>query len=54
MKYTFEMGSGAVIYAHTKFHTDWFRHSEVNAVGNFTHIHSINLLSFFNIRYVGK
>jgi hypothetical protein len=32
-KYAFEMGSGAMIYVHTKFHKDWFRHSEVKRAG---------------------
>jgi hypothetical protein len=27
MEYAIEMGSGTIIY--TKFHKDWFRHSEV-------------------------
>jgi hypothetical protein len=31
MKYAVEMGSGVVIY--TKFHKDWFRHSEVDRGG---------------------
>jgi hypothetical protein len=29
MKYAAEMGSGAMIYVHTKFHKDWLRHSKV-------------------------
>jgi hypothetical protein len=29
MKYVVEMGSVAMIYVHTKFHKDWFRHSKV-------------------------
>jgi hypothetical protein len=30
MKSAVEMGSGAMIYVHTKFHKDWFRYSKVN------------------------
>jgi hypothetical protein len=30
MKNAFEMGSRGMIYVHTKFHKDWFSHSEVN------------------------
>jgi hypothetical protein len=30
MKYAVEMGSGAMIYVHTKFHKDWFMHSEID------------------------
>jgi hypothetical protein len=30
MKYALEMGSGAMIYVHTKFHEDLFRYSKVN------------------------
>jgi hypothetical protein len=33
MKYAVEMGSGAIIYVHTKFRYDWFRHSKVNREG---------------------
>jgi hypothetical protein len=29
MKYAVEMGSGAVIYVHTKFHKEWFTYSKV-------------------------
>jgi hypothetical protein len=29
MKYAVEMGSDAMIYVQTKFHIDWFSHSEV-------------------------
>jgi hypothetical protein len=36
MKYATEIGSGAMIYVHTKFHKDWFRHSKVNGEGEFT------------------
>jgi hypothetical protein len=30
MKYALEMGLGAMMYVHTKFHKDWFRHSKLN------------------------
>jgi hypothetical protein len=30
MKCAVEMDSGAMIYIHTIFHTDWFRHSKVD------------------------
>jgi hypothetical protein len=33
MKYNVEMGSGAIIYAHTKYHKDWFSQSKVNKRG---------------------
>jgi hypothetical protein len=29
MKYSVEIGSGAMIYIGTKFHKDWFSHSEL-------------------------
>jgi hypothetical protein len=29
MKYAVEMGSGAMIYVPTKFHNDWFGHSDL-------------------------
>jgi hypothetical protein len=34
MKYAVEMVSVAVIYVHSKFHKDWFRHSKVHKGGN--------------------
>jgi hypothetical protein len=33
MKYAVELGSGAVIRIHTKFHKVWFRYSKVNREG---------------------
>jgi hypothetical protein len=30
MKYATYVGSGAIMYVHTKFHRECFRHSEVN------------------------
>jgi hypothetical protein len=48
MKYTVEMGSGAMIY--TKFHKDWFRHSKVDRKNTQTlrqHGGLISLLAFF-------
>jgi hypothetical protein len=30
MKYAVEIGSVAIIYIHTRFHTNCFRHSKVN------------------------
>jgi hypothetical protein len=33
MKNAVEMGSGAMIYVHTKFHKDWFRHSKFDMEG---------------------
>jgi hypothetical protein len=30
MKYAVEMGSGAFIWVHTKFHEDWFSYSKVD------------------------
>jgi hypothetical protein len=33
MKYAVEMGSGGMIYTYTKFHEDWFSHSEVSRGG---------------------
>jgi hypothetical protein len=30
MKYAVEIGSGALINVHTKFHEDWFGYSEVS------------------------
>jgi hypothetical protein len=50
MKYAVEMGSGTMTY--TKFHKDWFRHSEaVKLEHTHTHTHTqqgdlINLLFF--------
>jgi hypothetical protein len=41
MKYAVEMGSGVMIYI-TKFHKDWFRHSEHRQHGD-----RISLLLFF-------
>jgi hypothetical protein len=38
MKYTVEMGAGAMIYI--KIHKDWFRHSEVNSRGIHKHTDS--------------
>jgi hypothetical protein len=39
MKYGVDMGSGVMIYVHTKFHKDWFRHSEVD-MGGYTDTHT--------------
>jgi hypothetical protein len=33
MKYAVEMGSGAMIYVHTKFHKEWFRYSTADRGG---------------------
>jgi hypothetical protein len=58
MKYALEMGSGDIICI-TKFHKDWFSHSEVNGRGDKRtqkyrqHGEFISLLLFFNIRRVG-
>jgi hypothetical protein len=30
MKYSVETGSDAMIYIHTKFHNDFFRHSKID------------------------
>jgi hypothetical protein len=35
MKYTVEMGSGAMIYI-PSFINNWFRHSKINGGGGFT------------------
>jgi hypothetical protein len=54
MKYAIEIGSGAMIYVHTKFHTNWFRHSKSNGGGGGIHGHrqegnlTILLLFFFS------
>jgi hypothetical protein len=32
MKYAVEVGSVAMIYIHTKFHKDWFRHSKLDRI----------------------
>jgi hypothetical protein len=53
MKYDTEIGSGVMIYVHTKFHKDWFRHSKLMGRGgiqrrnDFMH-DFISLFSFFN------
>jgi hypothetical protein len=47
MKCAVEMGSGVVIYVHTKFHKDRFRHSEVNRGDTQIHIQKGDLVSLF-------
>jgi hypothetical protein len=32
--YTVDMASGVMIYVHTKFHNDWFRHSKLDGMDN--------------------
>jgi hypothetical protein len=56
MKYAVEMGLGAMIYAHAKFHKDWFKSSKFDCGGGVhiqTHTHRkqgdlISVLSFFS------
>jgi hypothetical protein len=44
MKYTVDMGSGAVVYVCTKFNIDWFRHSKVDVRETDTQHDLISLL----------
>jgi hypothetical protein len=41
------MGSGAMMYAHNKFHNHWFRHSKVNGGDLQTHRQHGDLISLF-------
>jgi hypothetical protein len=45
MKYTDEMGSGAMIYVHTTFNKDSFRHSKADTGDTQTHRQQGNLIS---------
>jgi hypothetical protein len=46
MKYATEMGSGAMIYVHTTFHKDWFRHSKAEGGKHGQNGDHISLLLF--------
>jgi hypothetical protein len=47
MKYDGEMGSRAMIYAHTKFHKYWFRDSKVGRETAQTHRQHGDRISHF-------
>jgi hypothetical protein len=48
MKYSVEMGSGAMIYIHcTRFHKDWFSHSKVDRGDSQTHRQHGDWMSLF-------
>jgi hypothetical protein len=56
VKYVIQMGSVVIIYVHTKFHKDWFRHSKFNREDTQTHRQHgdcINLI-FFLQNKVGR
>jgi hypothetical protein len=55
MNYAVEIGSGDMIYVHTKFHNDWFRHSQVNSRDSQTHRqHGERISLLFESRLVIK
>jgi hypothetical protein len=52
MKYAVEMGSGAMIYVHTRFYKDWFRHSEVDKGDTQTHRQHGDLMSLLLFYFI--
>jgi hypothetical protein len=58
MQYGVEIGSGVMIYIHTKFQRDWFSHSKVDGgINRHTQIQCIvispTFTFFLNLRKVG-